>query len=134
MSKLLTNEDWMHPHWNPPVSWFVSRVLCREISNRLPDHPEAIDQSINYLREMLHTGDSHCSPRYLRQWLTVLDGGVGRVQEVLTSPDDDQSQVLRSCLPRPLGVLLSPIEVEEIRMRVSKETRKGKEQEAGLAL
>ena len=121
MSQLLTTEDLNHPGWVPPVSWFVSRVCWREVGRRLSQNPDVIEQSKKHLDSQLVSGDYSCSPVYLRRWKELLDGGLSPVLEVLNSPDDNQSQVLRSCTPMPIRRLLPPEERDVILSKVKEE-------------
>lgn len=123
MLHYLTNDDLPKTSWRPPVSWFVSRVLWREVGRRLPLHPELIEHSQKHLETVLVSGDYTCSPRYIRQWQELLGRGLDSVVDVLTSPDDDLSQVLRSCTPKPIRSLLDPNEVQEIRDGVMREVK-----------
>ena len=123
MSKLLTNDDLNHTGWIPPVSWFVSRVCWREVGNRLRSHPEVIEQSRQYVDQVLEDGSHHCSPNYLRDWKEILEGGISSVEKVLMSPDDGKNQVLKTCSPMPLKRLLSPEERNQIHSRVKQEVK-----------
>lgn len=124
MSTLLTIDDLNQTGWNPPVSWFVSRVCWREVGRRLVSNPEVLQVSRQFIRDSLESGDYQCSPKYLRDWSRILDQGLDSVVQVLTSPDDGESQVLRSCTPLPIRRLLPPHVREEILVRVRKEVEK----------
>ena len=123
MLHYLTPDDLPKTSWHPPVSWFVSRVCWREIGRRLHHHPELIEQSRRHLDGVLRSGDYSCSPRYIQQWQDLLSRGIQPVIQVLMSPDDDVSQVLRSCTPRPIRGLLSPEERDILRDGVVREMK-----------
>lgn len=123
MNHLLTNDDLNHPGWTPPFSWYLSRVCWREVARRLGDHPEVIEQSKQHIEEQLHSKDHICSPVYLHRWQEVLTGGMTSVIEVLSSPDDDRSQALRSCAPMPIRRILPPTVRDAIFTQVKQEMR-----------
>lgn len=123
MNTLLTREDLGQTGWNPPLSWFVSRVCWREVGRILPMHPEVLEETSRYLDRVLVDGDHSCSPHYIRQWQVLVDKGLSSVVEVLVSPDDNVSQVMRSCCPLPIRRLLSQEKREEIVNGVKRELR-----------
>lgn len=123
MSKLLTNDDLCYSGWTPPVSWFVSRVCWREVGNRLRSHPEVIEQSRQYVDQVLEDGSHHCSSNYMHDWKEILKGGVSSVERVLLSTDDGKNQVLKTCSPMPLKRLLSPEERDQIHSKVRQEVQ-----------
>ena len=121
MYRYLTSDDLTTKGWNPPVSWFVSRVFWREVGSRLRNHPELVEQSKDYVGRVLESGEFSCSRIYLERWRKILDEGLERVISVLCSVDDDHSQVLRSCSPLPLLGIVSDQEKETLREDVRKE-------------
>lgn len=121
--KLLTQLDLNHDGWTPPVSWFVSRVYWREVGLRLPGHPEILEESKQYIQSLLDSGKFSCSRRYIERWQEILQQGMGSVIQVLTSPDDGEDQVLRSCYPIPLSTLISDDEMVEITDQVKHEVK-----------
>lgn len=121
MDTLLTHEDMDRKTWTPPVSWYVSRACWREIGRRLKSHPELISASRQHIQEMIDSGDMPCSPVYLYRWMELLESGMDPVIRVLTSPGDEEEQVLRSCTPRPIRLLLTPSERGDIHLKVKRE-------------
>ncbi len=121
MYRYLTPDDRSAKDWEPPVSWFVSRVLWREVATRLEDQPELLEQSRHYIERALETGQFSCSRVYVERWQEILEGGLESVKAVLCSNDDDRSQVLRSCSPFPLLKALSQHERDDLRQRVRNE-------------
>ena len=127
MYHYLTSDDLTTTDWNPPVSWFVSRVFWREVGSRLKNNPEVVEQSKDYVDLVLKSGEFSCSRIYLEQWKKILDEGLENVVSVLCSVDDDRSQVLRSCSPLPLLKVLSEQEREALREGVRKEVLRFRE-------
>lgn len=123
MESLLTADDFNHPGWTPPTSWFLSRAFGRELGHLLPENPQVLDQSKEYIDDALKTGKYSCSPKYLREWRELLDRGMPEVVAVLVSPDDNASQVLRSCAPPPIRRLMSQERRAEIINQVGRELR-----------
>lgn len=133
MVSLLTPADCSTGTWLPPVSWFQSRVFWREIGRRLSNHPEVLAVARTYLVSALETGEYACSPKYLRRWQELIEQGTAAVVEVLTSPDDSEGQVLRSCSPAPFLSLISEQERNRLFDLVKWEVRALRHNEARAA-
>lgn len=123
MYRYLTPEDIPHTKWRPPFSWFFLRVCSREMGRRILTQPSILELSKEHLKDLLRNHSYHCSERYIHRWLDILEQGVDAVAHVLCSPDDNESQVLRSVMPIPLYELLSPDERDEIRKGVISEVK-----------
>lgn len=127
---LLKPEDFMHHDYSPPLSWFYSRVYGREISKRLPLNPSLIDESKKWVEnELINPRHPH-SKKYTIEWQKVLDKGIYEVIKILSSPDDDYSQVMRSTTPPPLKTIISQEERDLIIKTVKKEIIKNENQKS----
>lgn len=128
MERLLSTSDFLHQDWSPPLSWFQSRVYWREIGKRLPEHPEILKNSQEYVESVLQSGNHSCSKEYLQTWKGLLEQGMSSVLSVLLSPDDENSQVLRSCSPLPLMGLIS----DEERLRLYEQVKEEIQENNGV--
>lgn len=133
MRPLLTPADCSTGTWLPPVSWYQSRVLWREVGRRLSHHPEVLATARTYLEIALETGEHACSPQYLHRWRELIEQGIAAVVEVLTSVDDNEGQVLRSCSPAPFLSLISEQERNRLFDLVKWEVRALRHNEARAA-
>lgn len=133
MASLLTPADCSTGTWLPPVSWFQSRVLWREVGRRLSHHPEVLVTARTYLVSALETGEHACSPQYLHRWQELIEQGTAAVVGVLTSTDDNEGQVLRSCSPAPFLALISEQERNRLFDQVKWEVRALRNNEARAA-
>lgn len=115
--------------WSPPVSWFQSRAYWREVGRRLPHHPELLGAAEDYLTNTMQTGEHACSRKYLQRWQEVLHQGTEAVVAVLTSPDDEEGQVLRSCSPLPFMSLISDEERDRLYDQVRHAVRSSRHHE-----
>lgn len=119
MEDLVTKQDHMRPGWKPPTSWFQSRAYWRVAAERVFERQDLVEEAIERLKEDLQrTPRDHGHP-YLVEWMEILLAGPVAISKVLTSPDDDKSQVLRSMCP--IRGLVSQEERSLIYQRVANE-------------